>query len=49
MRYWYMRLAVFLGALAVPARCLCQAWTFALAPDPGTTLVDCLGLAALVL
>lgn len=30
MRYWYLRLAVFLGALAVPAWWLYQAWIFAL-------------------
>ncbi|MEN1396283.1 sulfoxide reductase heme-binding subunit YedZ, partial [Pseudomonas aeruginosa] len=40
MRYWYLRLAVFLGALAVPAWWLYQAWIFALGPDPGKTLVD---------
>lgn len=49
MRYWYLRLAVFLGALAVPAWWLYQAWIFALGPDPGKTLVDRLGLGALVL
>lgn len=50
MRYWYLHLAVFLGALAVPAWWLYQAWIFALGPDrarPGrSTGAGRLGIAA---
>lgn len=49
MRYVGWRSAVFMAALAVPLYWLYQAWIFALGADPGKTLVDYLGLGALVL
>lgn len=49
MRYVWWRGAVFVAVLAVPLYWLYRAWIFALGSDPGKTLVDYLGLGALVL
>lgn len=49
MRYPLWRLLVFVVIAAVPLFWLYEAWTFALGPDPGKTLVDRLGLGTLIL
>lgn len=49
MRYVWWRGAVFLAAAAVPLYWLYLAWGYALGADPGKTLVDYLGLGALIL
>lgn len=49
MRYAWWRSSVFLAIAAVPLYWLYLAWNFALGADPGKTLVDYLGLGALIL
>ena len=49
MRHFWLRSAVFLGALCVPLYWLYLAWLLALGPEPGKWLLDHLGQGALVL
>ncbi|WP_339516119.1 protein-methionine-sulfoxide reductase heme-binding subunit MsrQ [Pseudomonas sp. RL_15y_Pfl2_60] len=49
MRFPLFRLMVFIVVAAVPLYWLYEAWTFALGPDPGKTLVNRLGLGTLIL